>query len=415
MDVARVRADFPALARTVHGRPLTYLDTASSAQKPTIVLEAMDEFYRVHYANVHRGVYALSEEATDLYEGARGTVTRFLHAKDPDEVVFTRGTTESINLVAASLGRLCLERGDHVLATVMEHHSNLVPWHMLREERGIALDYLDIDADGRLELERLKEQITPRTRVVTLTHASNVLGTVNPIREITAIAHERGAIVVLDAAQTAAHHPIDVEALGIDFLAFSGHKTMGPTGIGVLWGRKERLEALPPFLGGGDMIREVHLDRVLYREPPARFEAGTPNIAGAIGLGAALRYIESLGWEAIEEHEQRLTVHGLRAAREIQGDAVRIYGPSEASSRDATFSFSLRGTHPHDVASLLDAEGIAIRSGHHCAQPLMERLGVSALSRASAAVYNTPEELDRLFQALTKVRALFDGSPRAKP
>jgi cysteine desulfurase / selenocysteine lyase len=410
MDVAKVRAQFPIFAREIRGHPLTYLDTASSSQKPTVVLEAMDRLYREHYANVHRGVYLLSEEATDLFEGAREVVARFLRASEPREVVFTHGTTESLNLLASSLGR-SLSRGDRVLTTIMEHHSNIVPWHFLRESRGIELAFLDIDEEGRLREDQLREMITPRTKVVTLTHVSNVLGTVNRVREVADLAHDRGAIVVLDAAQSAAHHPIDVTRLGVDFLTFSGHKTFGPTGIGVLWGRGDALDALPPFFGGGDMIREVHVDRVLYREAPARFEAGTPHIAGAVGLAAGLRFLESLGWDEIEGHEADLTAHGLRAAKATHEGSLRIYGPTEARGRDATFSFSLKGIHPHDVASLLDVEGIAIRSGHHCAQPLMERLGVGALSRASASVYNTRADLDRLFEALTKVRSVFEGSP----
>jgi cysteine desulfurase/selenocysteine lyase len=410
MDIARLRAEFPALAREANGHPLVYLDTAASAQKPRAVLEAMESFYREHYANVHRGVYAMSAEATDLFEGTRETVAKFLHASDPNEVVFTRGTTESLNLLASGLGRTRLRKDDRVLATIMEHHSNIVPWDFLRQAGGVALDFADITEEGRIDLDGYRALLQRRPKVVTFTHASNVLGTVNPVREMTELAHDQGALVVLDAAQSVAHVPIDVRQLGVDFLAFSGHKVFGPTGIGVLWGRAELLETLPPFLGGGDMIQEVHTDRVLYREPPARFEAGTPPIAEAIGLGAALRFVEGVGWPEIASHERSLTQYFLTESPARFGDEIHVFGPTTPEDREPTFSFTFEGVHPHDVASLVDAEGVAIRSGHHCAQPLMERLHVPALSRASASIYNRPEEFDRLFDALGNVRKLL-GTP----
>jgi cysteine desulfurase / selenocysteine lyase len=407
MDVARVRADFPILTQPFHGRPLVYLDSAATSQKPTPVIEAESRYYRDENANVHRGVYALSVEATEAYEAARERVARFLHAKSADEVVFVRGTTEAINLVATSLGRGYLHRGDRVLATVMEHHSNIVPWHFLRDHPGIELDFLDIDDQGRLRLDELDRHLDARTKVVTLAHVSNVLGTVNPVREVADRAHAAGALVVVDAAQSAPHRPIDVQALGADFVAFSGHKTLGPMGIGVLWGRTDLLSTLPPCMGGGEMIREVHQDRVSYRDAPARFEAGTPNVAGAIGLAAALDYLEGVGWDGLRDHDRHLQERLIRATHDRLGDRLRYFGPKEVRDREAVFSFALEGAHPHDVASLLDAEGICVRAGHHCAQPLMERLGVPALTRASPYLYNTDEEIDGLVDALEKVTKLF--------
>ena len=407
MDVARIRADFPILNRPFHGKPLVYLDSAATSQKPTEVLEAEERYYREENANVHRGVYALSVEATEAYEAARDRVARFVHAKSSAEIVFVRGTTEAINLVATSLSREFLRKGDRVLTTVMEHHSNIVPWHLLRETPGIQLDFVGITDDGRLDLEDLDRRLATRPKVVTVTHVSNVLGTVNPIREIADRAHRVGALVVVDAAQSAPHLPLDVEALGADFLAFSGHKTLGPMGIGVLWGRTERLTTLPPCMGGGEMISEVHTDSVSYREAPLRFEAGTPNVAGAIGLAAALDYLEGVGWDELRSHERRLQERMVRGARERFGGRMTYFGPPAPADREAVFSFALAGSHPHDVASLLDAEGICVRAGHHCAQPLMERLGVPALTRASPYLYNTEDEVDCLFEVLERVAALF--------
>jgi|SRR5271157_2785306 len=410
MDVSRVREDFPILSRPTHGHPLVYLDSAATSQKPRSVITAEERYYEETNANVHRGVYALSVEATDAYEAARERVARFLRAPDPSGIVFVRGTTEAINLVATSLGRKLLGRGDRVISTVMEHHSNIVPWHMLREYSGIDLEFVGVDDDGRLRLDELDRLLDRKTKVVTLTHVSNVLGTVNPVREIADRAHAAGALVVLDAAQSAPHIPIDVGALGVDFLAFSGHKTLGPMGIGVLWGRTELLEAMPPCMGGGEMIRDVHLDRISYRETPAKFEAGTPNVGGAIALSAALDYLEGVGWEELHDHERRLQRKSLSLAAERFGGKMKVYGPRDPMDREAVFSFSLEGAHPHDIASLLDARGVCVRAGHHCAQPLMERFGVSALTRASPYLYNSEDEVVQMFDGLQEVSAVLSGS-----
>jgi cysteine desulfurase/selenocysteine lyase len=412
MDVSRVREDFPILSRPTHGHPLVYLDSAATSQKPRSVISAEERYYEETNANVHRGVYALSVEATDAYEAARERAARFLHAPDPSGVVFVRGTTEAINLVATSLGRKLLGRGDRVISTVMEHHSNIVPWHMLREYSGIDLEFVGVDDDGRLRLDDLDRLLDRKTKVVTLTHVSNVLGTVNPVREIADRAHAAGALVVLDAAQSAPHIPIDVGALGVDFLAFSGHKTLGPMGIGVLWGRTELLEAMPPCMGGGEMIRDVHLDRISYRETPAKFEAGTPNVGGAIALSAALDYLEGVGWDALHDHERRLQRKACSLAAERFGGKMKVYGPPDPADREAVFSFSLEGAHPHDIASLLDARGVCVRAGHHCAQPLMERFGVSALTRASPYLYNSEDEVVQMFDGLQEVSAVLSGSRR---
>jgi cysteine desulfurase / selenocysteine lyase len=411
MDVQRIRQDFPILHRSFHGHPLTYLDSAATSQKPVPVLDAERAFYEERNANVHRGVYALSEEATDAYERSRERIARFLHVRDPQEIVFVRGTTEALNVIASGLGHTRLAHGGRVVTTVMEHHSNIVPWHMLRERSGVDLQFIDIDDQGRLQLDEYDQALDRTAKVVTLSHVSNVLGTVNPVREIADQAHAAGAVVVVDAAQSAPHRPIDVEALGADFVAFSGHKTLGPMGIGVLWGRAELLHEIPPFMGGGEMIRSVHTDRVEYADPPAKFEAGTPNVAGACTLSVALDYLERVGWEELAAHEHRLLERATQMARERFPESVRIYGPPISEDHESVLCFSVKGVHPHDVAAILDQEGIAIRSGHHCAQPLMDRLEVPALSRASVYLYNTPEEIDRLFQGLEKVLQVF--APRA--
>ncbi len=413
MDVDRIRADFPILARTAHGKPLVYLDSAATSQKPNSVLAAEAAYYAETNANVRRGVYALSVAATDAYEAARVRVARFLHAAEPDEVVFVRGTTEAINLAATSLGRGRLRAGDRVVSTVMEHHSNIVPWHLLRTYQGIQLDFVGIDDEGRLKMDEFDRLLAARPKVVTFTHVSNVLGTVNPVREMAEKAHDAGAVVVVDAAQSAPHRPVDVQSIGADFVAFSGHKTLGPMGIGALWGRRELLEELPPYMGGGEMIRDVHLDRVNYCEVPAKFEAGTPNVGGAIALAAALDYLEGVGWSEIAAHERRLQEHALRLAAERLPGRLSVVGPPTAGDREAVLAFTLAGAHPHDIASLLDADGICVRAGHHCAQPLMERLGVPALTRASPYLYNTTAEIDRLFDGLERVAALFGRPARA--
>ncbi|MGI0055555.1 MAG: aminotransferase class V-fold PLP-dependent enzyme, partial [Thermoplasmata archaeon] len=363
MNVAQLRAEFPLLQRTFHGKPLIYLDSAATSQKPRAVVEAESRYYATINSNVHRGAYALAEEATDAYEAARARTARFLHARSPNEVIFTRGTTESINLVANILGRGRLHPGDRVVATVMDHHSNIVPWHLLRSYHGTELEYAEIDEEGRLHPEAFEPWWDGRTKVVTIPHASNVTGSVAPVRAIADAAHAAGALVVVDAAQSAPHLPLDVGELHADFVAFSGHKTLGPTGIGVLWGRSELLDELPPWMGGGQMIEVVEPDRVTYREPPAKFEAGTPNIAGAVGLSSALDFLEELGWTAIIEHDRELTRQFLELAHDRLRDRLRVYGPHDLRDRISVISFALSGLHPHDVSSLLDAEAIAVRAG----------------------------------------------------
>jgi len=412
MDVNRIRADFPILSRIEHGRPIVYLDSAATSQKPTAVLRAEEQYYAHSNANVHRGVYALSAEATDAYESARARVGHFLNAGDPSEVVFVRGTTEAINLLATSLGRSTLRKGDRVVTTVMEHHSNVVPWHMLREYSGIELSFVGIDDEGHLRLDELDRLLEDRrTKVVTVTHVSNVLGTVNPVREIADRAHAAGALVIVDAAQSVPHRRLDVRALGADYLAFSGHKMLGPMGIGVLWGKADLLAALPPCMGGGEMIREVHTDRVSYADAPAKFEAGTPNVGGAVALGAAIEYLERIGWDDVRSHDMRLLRRLLTGMADRFGSSVRVFGPGDVARREAVVSFALEGVHPHDIASLLDADGICVRAGHHCAQPLMDRLGVPALTRASPYVYNTDAEIDALLDGIAKVLRLFSTAP----
>ena len=401
-DVERVRADFPILHQEVNGRRLVYLDNAASAQKPAAVLEAVRRFDATDYSNIHRGVHELSERATDAFEEARKKAQRLLGAADPHEIVFLRGTTEALNLVASSYGK-SLKAGDEVLLTWMEHHSNIVPWQMLRDERGVVLVVAPIDDRGELDLDAFEKLFSPRTKIVAIAHISNALGTVNPIAEIVEIAHRHGAIVVVDGAQAAPHMRIDVQALGCDFYAFSGHKVFGPSGIGVLYGRKELLEAMPPYQGGGSMIASVTFDETRYARPPARFEAGTPNITGAIGLGAAIDYVENLGFETITAHEGRLLAMATERLQEIPG--VRLIGT--ARKKAAVLSFVVDGVHPHDVGTILDHEGVAVRAGHHCTQPLMDRFQIPATARASFAFYNTFEEVDALAAGVRKVIEVF--------
>ncbi len=402
-DVWRVRADFPALRQRVHGRPLAYLDNAATTQKPRAVLEALLRFYKRDCANVHRGIHVLSERATRAYEEAREKVARFLNASSPQEVVFTKGTTEAINLVAQTFGRAVLRPGDEVLISELEHHSNIVPWQMVTGQTGARLRVAPINDRGEILLETLERMLSPRTRLVAVAHVSNALGTVNPVREIARLAHRVGARVLVDGAQAAPHLKPDVQELGCDFYAFSGHKLYGPTGIGVLYGRAELLESMPPYQGGGDMIRSVSFEKTIYNDPPQRFEAGTPPIAEAIGLAAAIDYVQGLGQEAIAGHEQRLLEAATVALEKIPG--VRIVG--RATHKAAVLSFVLEGVHPHDVATVLDHEGVAVRAGHHCAQPLMERLGLPATTRASFALYNTHEEVDALVRGLRRAREIF--------
>lgn len=402
-DVERVRAEFPILSRTVHGRPLAYLDNAATAQKPEAVIRAISEAYRSSYSNVHRGVHRLAEEATAAFENARRDIARWIHAPSASEVVFVRGATEAINLVAASWLRPRLSEGDEVLITALEHHSNIVPWQMVCSEKGARLVVAPIDDRGDVIQEEYRARLTERTRMVALSHVSNALGTVNPVREMTAAARERGVPVLVDGAQALPHGPVDVGEIGCDFYAFSGHKVLGPTGIGVLWGRSERLAVMPPYQGGGEMIRSVTFDKSSYREPPARFEAGTPHFVGAVGLAAALAFLGEVGIGAVAAHEALLLERAHAVLGAVEG--LRIVGT--ARHKAAVVSFVLDGVHAHDVGTILDREGIAIRAGHHCAQPVMERFGVAATARASFALYNTFDEVDRLAAALERVRQVF--------
>ncbi len=403
LDVARVRADFPALRQEVHGRPLVYLDNAATTQKPEAVLEAIDTFYRRDCANVHRGVHTLSQRATVAYESARSAVKRHLGARDSREIVFTRGTTEAINLVAWSFVRPRLGEGDEVLISAMEHHSNIVPWQLLCAERGATLRVIPIDDRGDVILEEYERLLSERTRIVGITWVSNALGTVNPVREMIATAHARGIPVLVDGAQAVPHLAVDVEKLDCDFLAFSGHKAYGPTGIGALYGKRTHLLEMQPYQGGGDMILSVSFERTVYQEPPYRFEAGTPNIAGAVGLAAALGYLEGIGHEAIADHERRLLDEATRKVLEVPG--ARLIGT--ARQRSGVLSFVMNGIHPHDVGTILDTEGVAVRAGHHCAQPVMKRYGVSATVRASFGIYNSSDEIDALARGLRKAREVF--------
>jgi cysteine desulfurase/selenocysteine lyase len=403
LDVERVRADFPILNQEVYGKPLVYLDSAATAQKPRAVIDAIAKYYLQDNANVHRGVHLLSERATQAYEGARGKVKRFINAAHDHEIVFVRGTTEAINLVAQTYGRRRVQAGDEILITEMEHHSDIVPWQILCEEKGAVLRVAPIDDDGQLILEELERLIGPRTRLLALAHVSNALGTVNPIRRIVELAHLRQVPVLVDGAQAAPHLALDMQALGCDFYAFSGHKLFGPTGIGILYGKTELLEEMPPYQGGGDMISSVTFEKTTYNKLPYKFEAGTPDIAGAVGLGAAIDYLNALGLSAIAAHEHDLLAYGTEALRRVPG--LRLIGT--AKEKASVLSFSLGDLHPHDVGTILDREGIAIRAGHHCAQPLMRRLGVAATVRASLAFYNRREDIDALVSGLRKVEEVF--------
>ena len=402
-DVERVRQDFPILSTRVRGKPLVYLDNAATTQKPRPVLEAVSRYYASMNANIHRGVHYLSEIGTRAYEEARAKVARFIGAPDPREVVFVRGATEAINLVAQSFGRAFLREGDEVLITHLEHHSNIVPWQMLRDERGIALRVAPIDDRGELDLEEFERRLTPRTKLVSVAHVSNALGTVLPVERIVRLARGRGIPVLVDGAQAVAHLAVNVRELGCDFYAFSGHKLYGPTGVGVLWARAEHLERMPPYQGGGEMILSVSFERTEYNRIPHKFEAGTPHIEGVIGLAPALDYVSALGLEAIGAHERDLLGYATEALGDIPG--LRILGT--AREKSGVISFTLEGAHPHDVGTILDQEGVAIRTGHHCAQPVMERFGVPATARASFGLYNTRAEVDALVEALRKVRAVF--------
>jgi cysteine desulfurase/selenocysteine lyase len=403
IDLAAVRRDFPILSRQVHGKPLVYLDNAASSQKPRAVIDAECRLYEEYYANVHRGVHSLSMQSTDAYEAARAKARAFLNAPSTREIIFTRGTTEAINLVAATFGRAQVNAGDEVLVSGLEHHSNIVPWQMLCEEKGARLRHVPINDDGEVILEELERLLNPRTRILGIAHVSNALGTINPVAQIVEMAHARGVPVLLDGAQAVPHVPVDVRAIGCDFYAFSSHKVFGPTGIGVLYGKAALLEQMPPYQGGGDMILSVSFDKTTYNELPYKFEAGTPNIAGVIGLGAALDWVSGIGLDRIAAHEHTLLEYGTARLLEIPG--LRIIGT--ARDKAAVLSFVMEGVHPHDMGTVLDYEGVAVRTGHHCAQPVMERFGVPATTRASMAVYNTKEEIDVLVKGIQKAREMF--------
>jgi len=401
-DVERIRTDFPILFREVYGKPLVYLDNGASAQKPRAVLDAIEHAYQLEYANVHRGLHYLSNAATARYENARETVRRFLNAGSTEEIIFTPNVTGAINLVASSFGAT-FQAGDEIVLSIMEHHSNIVPWHFHRERKGCVLKWAPISDSGELLLEELERLITPRTRLVAITHMSNVLGTVVPIKQVIRIAHARGVPVLVDGAQAAVHMPVDVQDLDADFYAFTGHKVYGPTGIGVLYAKRRHLDAMQPYQGGGEMIESVHTDRITYGKPPHKFEAGTPPIVQAIGLGAALDYMMQVGRERIAAHEAELKTYAHERLGQL--DWLKIHG--NARDKGAIVSFSIEGLHPHDVATIIDRSGVAVRAGHHCAQPLMDRLGVTATCRASFALYNTKADVDALVAALVKAHEFF--------
>jgi len=405
LDPVALRADFPILQREVHGKRLVYLDNAATAQKPRSVIQAITDYYEHSNANVHRGVHTLSHEATELYEGARKRVARFVNANHWRELVYTRNATEAVNLVAHGWGAHHLERGDEVVLTVMEHHADLVPWYLLRDRLGIQLKFVGTDDTGQLRLDELDDALSARTRLVGVVHASNVTGAINPVREIARRAHDAGALCLVDAAQSLPHFAVDVQALGVDFLVGTGHKMLGPTGVGFLWARKELLDEMDPFLGGGDMIRIVTLSGAEWNELPWKFEAGTPHIAGGIGLGAAVDYLEALGMERVFAHEREILVYALERLSQISG--LTLYGPPAAKDRLAVVPFNLDGVHPHDVADILDRHGVAVRSGHHCAQPYMNRLGMDNNARASFYLYNGRDDVDALVEAIGTVKRVF--------
>ena len=402
-DVGRLREDFPALGMQIYGKPLVYLDNAASAQKPKAVLDRLQHAYTAEYANVHRGLHYLANVATEAYENAREKVRAFINAARTEEIVFTRNATEAINLVAYTFGRERLRAGDEIVLSIMEHHSNIVPWHFLRERQGAVIKWAPVDDEGNFLLDEFERLLTARTRMVAITHMSNMLGTVVPVKEVVQRAHARGIPVLLDGAQAGVHLDVDVQDIGCDFYVLTGHKLYGPTGIGVLYGKYEHLAAMPPFNGGGEMIREVFEDRIIYGEPPHKFEAGTPPIVQAIGLGAAIDYVNSIGKSRIRAHEASLLKYATDRLREI--NSLRIFG--DARDKGPIISFEVKGAHPHDVATIIDRAGVAVRAGTHCVMPLLARFGVSATCRASLALYNTREEMDCLAQALIKAREFF--------
>ena len=402
-DAKKVRADFPILKQQVNGKPLVYLDNGATSQKPQAVIDELVRYYTTENANVHRGVHTLSQNATDDFDAARMKVQRLLNAADEQEIIFTSGTTDSINTVAQSFGRQNFGPGDEVIVSNMEHHSNIVPWQMLRDELGIVLRVVPIDESGDLLIDEYERMLSPRTKLVSITHVSNALGTILPVQQIISMAHAQGIPVMLDGAQAVPHMPVDVQALDCDFYVFSGHKIFGPTGIGILYGKAEYLDAMPPVQGGGDMIKSVTFEKTLYNDLPFKFEAGTPNIAGAIGLGAAIDYVQSLGYESFAPYEDELLDYGTKALEQI--DSVRIIGTSHHKA--GILSFVMENIHPHDIGTILDAEGVAVRTGHHCAQPVMQRFQIPATVRASLAMYNTKEDIDALVRAIDRVIEVF--------
>ncbi len=405
LDPRKIRADFPVLARQVRpGVPLIYLDNAATSQKPSSVIEAMSHFYEEMNANIHRGIHQLAEEATIAYEEARNRIAKFISAESWQEIVFTRNTTEAINLIAYAWGLANLQAGDRVLLTEMEHHANIVPWHMLSDRQGVVLDFTPVRDDGKLDLQAYQDLLLKGPRLVSFTHMSNVLGTINPVEELTRMAHDAGALVLIDAAQSVPHLRVDVQAIDADFMAFSSHKMLGPTGIGVLYGKKDLLNQMPPFLGGGDMIKRVKLDGFSTNDAPYKFEAGTPAIAEAIGFHAAIDYLDALGIENVHTHEQELIGYALDRLEEVPG--VKVYGPGP-DEKGGVASFTFDGVHPHDVAQVLDQDGIAVRAGHHCAMPIHEKLSIPATTRASFYIYNTTEEVDALIEGLYEVKKVF--------
>lgn len=405
INAARIREDFPILKQQVNDKPLIYFDNAATSQKPNSVIDAISNYYRHYNANIHRGIHKLAEEATVAHEEAREKVAKFINAKQTGEIIFTRNATEALNLVAHSWGRANVGKGDKIVLTIMEHHSNLVPWQLIAKEKGATVEYVEIDENGELRPDEVHELIDDSTKIVCVAHASNVLGTINPVKDIGRAAHRAGALFLVDAAQSVPHMLVNVRDIDCDFAAFSGHKMMGPTGIGVLYGKAELLEGMPPFLSGGEMIKEVHTTGATWKDLPYKFEAGTPNIAGAIGLGAAVDYLHWIGMENVLDHEKEITRYALGRMKEIEG--LVIYGPMDVDHRVGVISFNLGDIHAHDLASILDEDGIAIRSGHQCAQPLMEFLRIPATSRASFYIYNTKQEVDVLVEALEKARKIF--------
>ncbi|MEO9254648.1 MAG: cysteine desulfurase [Tepidiformaceae bacterium] len=405
LDIERIRTDFPILGETVHGHPLVYLDNAATTQKPRAVIDAIVRYYETTNANIHRGIHTLAVRATEQYEAARVKAARQIVATNPSDVVFTRNATESINLVARAWGDANVREGDEIVLTLMEHHSNIVPWQLLAKRTGATLRYVDFDDGGQLNLMQLRSLVGPRTKMVSIVHMSNVLGTINPVAEIAEIAHAVGALLLVDGAQSAPHMPIDVNALGCDFFAFSAHKMLGPTGVGVLWAREGLLESMEPFLGGGEMISLVTPEMSTWADVPHKFEAGTPNIADVIAFGAALDYLAELGMENVRAHEKHITAYAMSALEAVDG--LSIHGPHDVEKRGGAISFSLRDVHPHDVSTIVDGHGVAIRAGHHCAQLLMRRLGVPATNRASFYIYNTEKEVDVLVEALQHANRVF--------